>query len=469
MMNNNRKKAISFSSILLILIFIILILINAVSEIFVKKNDFKIDISYSRYYSISQKTKDILKEVSIPVRISVFSNEKEFPALMKEYLEKYEKQSSFVSLEFVDPYRNPNIVAEYKKNGISVITNSVLVEGPEKHQLIPLLDFYKIDRTTGEATGFLAEQKLTSAVFFVTGRNRKSVMISDGHGEEIGERMRALFLQNGFDVSYSALGIHDSIINPDILLIPSPKRDFTQAEINKLDSYMSEGGNLFVFLEPGDFKLGNLYEFLHEWGIGVKDNIIVDDRNYILENPLNIVAGYEPHKINNYFSDKRYFVVMPATRQLESLFDYSNSITVEKVLSSGPSSYVKEGIDFSSIKRDSDDLNGPFAAVLTASKVFHTPSGIKKSRIFVSGSKAIYSDAILSVDTYANGDFLLQSIKWLSDISVAVNIPEKKFSPEPLGITTVKAYFFSLLFVIIIPLIVIIIGLTVNYKRKHRC
>ena len=466
-MNNNRIKALSFSGIILILFIIILILVNVVAEIFVTKNDLKIDISYSRYFSITQKTKDVLKEINDPVKITVFSNEKDFPALLKEYLIKYAKQSSYISLEFINPYKNPNIIAEYQKEGISVVSNSVLVEGPGKNQLIPLLDFYEIDRGTGEATGLLAEQKLTSAVFFVTEKRKKSVIVSDGHGEETGEKMKTLFIQNGFDISYSALGLQNSDINPDILLIPSPKRDFTKIEINKLDSYMSGGGNLFVFLEPGNYELNNLYEFLHEWGIRVTDSIVADDRNNILANPLNIVAEYEPHKINNYFSDKRFFVVMPATRCLEPLFDYGNSITVEKVLSSSTSSYAKNGIDFPSLRQEPDDLNGPFAAVLTASKVFTTPDGIKRSRIFVSGSKAIYSDAILSVDTYANGDFLIQSIKWLSGISVAFNIPGKKFSPEPLSLTTVKAYFLSFLFIIIIPLVLLIIGLIVNYKRKH--
>ena len=67
------------------------------------------------------------------------------------------------------------------------------------------------------------------------------------------------------------------------IAIVAPKNDFAPDEINKIDTFLKNGGKYgktaFIFFDPRLTDLKNLDEYTTEWGIQVNPGVIYDETN----------------------------------------------------------------------------------------------------------------------------------------------------------------------------------------------
>ena len=462
----NKKYSYAVVSLLIILLAVgITVLANICAAVGTDRLGLKFDLTANKLYELSDETKGIVAALPEPVTITVFNTQEDFLPLLKELFLRYDLAGDRLTVRYVDPYQDPNLVDYYKQKGFEMALGSVAVEGKSgRTKVLQTADFYEIDSDTNTVKSLVAEQQMTSALLYVTNPEAPLVQFTDGHNEQPSASLMKLFEQNNYLVKRTTLSVMGIDSSAKILVIASPVRDFSADEITQLDAFLSRGGRLMVFLEPPSDGFEHLKAFLAEWGIEITDGIVLEKELFSGGNPLNIAPVYAPHPINQYFSCNRYYPVMPSSHALKQLYQHEGNISTQPVLYSSGDSYAKEGV-MTDTAFLPGDTPGPFPLALTAEKNLPGESG--KARIFAAGCRDFYADDLMAVQSYANADFLVQVINWCADTGSGISIPAKSLQSEPIPIMTNQAVLLSFVLVILVPLAILGVGIAVYLRRRH--
>ncbi len=388
--------------------------------------------------------------------------------MLKEVLRRYDDLSDKIRVTYIDPYENPILVDDYKQKGFDIKQNDIVLEGKNRTKKYEIPDLYTFNATKTNVKGIKAEQQITSALMYVNDTSVPVVKFTDGHNERPTTALMDLFKQNNYDVGRITINIMSISDQTDILVIASPTRDFEKEEIVTLDNYMSIGGNVMVFMEPSASEFPNLIGFLNKWGIGMESNVVFEKEAYVANNPINVVPMYLQHPINQYFGDNRYFLVMPSTRSLYKMDNVSYDLDVMAILASSSFSYGKEGVDFISSEKELEDREGPFYLAMTSSRqVLSQVDGEVEARMFVAGSRNMYADDMLGTTSYANADFLVQTINWLNENQGSIYIAAKNIAPNPINILPIQAITIGIILTGVIPLCIFSFGMIIYFRRKN--
>ncbi len=452
----------------LIFLFIIcnLILVNIVTVSLVERFSLKLDMTDNKLYELSETSHELAKSIEEPVKITIFNKESDFIIMLKEIINKYASLSEKITISYIDPYENPIIIDSYKQKGLNIEENDILVEGKNRSKKYNIQDLYVFDENKTKVKSVKVEQQISSAILYVNNTTIPVVKFTDGHNERPTNSLMDIFDENNYDVSRVTLGAQNLDDNIDILLIASPTRDFDSKEIESIENYLKNGGNLMVFIEPGVVELSNLEGLLNKWGIGLGKELIFEKEAFVSNNPINIVPMYAPHLINKYFSENRYFLVSPSTRNIYKLNNVAAELDVSTVLMSSPNSYGKAISNYINSDKAPEDLDGPFSLAMTSVKRGASQDQIQ-GRLFVVGSRNIYSDDLLNASNFANREFLIQAMNWMSENQVNMNIPAKNIEPSPINIITKDAFIIGIVLIIILPLMVFILGLIIYLRRRR--
>lgn len=465
-MDNSAKKTdrkTKITAVIILLTLICNLVLAAVSQAY----GISLDMTSNRLFSLSEQTKTIVQGLEKSVQITVFSQRDAYLSVLNTYLDRYSRLNDKLKIRYVDPYQNPNIVNAYQKDGMSIVINGIMVEQENRKKYLNLTELYQMDTETGQIFGIVAEQKLTSAILAVNTPIQGTVTFLEGHDEEPNDSLVSIFEDASFSIKKSSLVMQEIPKDSNLVIIAAPSKDFLPEELKKLDRFLADGGAVLVFFQPLTNHLKNLEGFLAEWGIGVGTELVVEPKLHLSDNPLSIHAGYTAHPINDYFKDNRSFVVAPESRALEILFSVKSNVVVEGVLSSSNASYGKEGIAFSTFTKGDGDKSGPFYLAVSSKKPMPTSQyALKSAKVLVIGSKDIYADDMMQIETFANSDFLAQSINWLYEKQIAVAIPMKALVSPPLLLLSYQSQIYFGLFVVGIPMITLFFGIVVFIKRR---
>lgn len=441
-------------STILILGFTVFILFNMLILQIDNKFNLKFDMTANKIYRLDKETVDLLNNSNEAVNINVVSKKEEYPSMLSEIINNYQKTSSHINVNYIDPYENPALLNIYLEEGYTLEQNDIIVESNIKKKHIAYSDM--LIYSGDEVTGIKLEQQLSSAILNICRDDEYSVSFSKGHNEQITESLKSIFTDNGFDLDMIPLSSNKNI-DTDLIVIASPLKDFTTDEINKLRNYVELGGNIIVFIEPGIQKLTNLEEFLKTYNIEVLDNVVFEKKAYISNNPINIVPMYAGHIINEYFSKNPYYLVTPSSRAI-NLIKNKDNVSTLPILVSTKDSYAKSK-NYKSLVQDKTDLKGEFALAAISEK--------NEGKIFVSGSKNIYADDILKTESYANSKFISQVVNYMCDNNVSLSIPAKTITSPNIPVTSGISFIIFTIIAILIPILILVYGIIVFMKRKN--
>ena len=168
---------------------------------------------------------------------------------VSEILSRYQTANSKVKLEYIDPSTNPTFGKDYVNEGESIQDGSVIVTMGDRYRTYTATDMYSTN-SDGYRTGLQVEQKITSAINYVTSNEDFIVYFSSGNGETVPNSFASTLRSENFTVNELDLLTADIPENAKMLVIFSPKRDFSVEEITKLDTFMANGGQLQIYLPP---------------------------------------------------------------------------------------------------------------------------------------------------------------------------------------------------------------------------
>ena len=282
-----------FSRILLITG--ILILVNLLSyRYFVRW-----DMTSDKRYTLSNATKNILKNLDDPVTVKAYFSANMPPDIakakedFKDLLIEYASISNGnVEYKFIDPSESQELEKEALQAGLKPVLISVRDKDEIKQQkaFMGAVISYEDNR---EVIPFLKpgaamEYELTTAIKKVSLTDKENVAILSGNGEpgldQLGQLYQALSIL--YKVEDVNLKTADKIdLKYKTAIIIAPKDSFDITELEKLDSYLSMGGNLIVAINrvEGDFNTSSgriintaLESWLEKKGIVVEPKFVVD-------------------------------------------------------------------------------------------------------------------------------------------------------------------------------------------------
>ena len=433
------------------------------------------DFTANQIYSLSDQTVKILEKLDSPVKFTVFDQEVGFDRF-RQRLNEFQYHSTKVSAEFVDADRQPTRAkaAQVQAYGTVVIE-------------------YK-GRT--ERITSINEQDITNALIkAVTGQQRK-VYFTKGHGE----KDTAGTDRVGYSAVATALGSDNYGIEPLVLvqqkdvpadatvvIIAGPATDFLQPEVDALKAYVAKGGKVLVLLDP-DEKPGApghplLIGFLHDWGIAVGNDVVLDasgiGQMLGTDASVPVVAQYPAHPITENF---RLMTAFPFARSISPVGG-DGAHTAQPIAETSPRSWAET--DLKSLtgevafNADKGDKQGPITLGVAvsgpATDVAPPPSGNAtpgstepekkpESRIVAIGDSDFASNFGLGIQ--GNRDFFMNSLNWLAQQDNLIAIRPREPEDRRLTLTANAQQNIMLLSIFIIPGLIFASGVYNWWRRR---
>ena len=375
-----------------------------------------------------------------------------------------------------DPVVYPNFSKTYtdeeiQSNDIIVVneTNGKSKLVSQSDMLVSEMDYQTMSQ---KVTTLDAEGQITAAIQSVTSANATTLYYTSGHSEqELDSTFKDVLNKSNIDTKELATESAESV--PDdcnILLINGPQYDFTEAEYNVLSSYLKEGGKAMFFLYPTTTeKMTYFYKLLSDYGVNVADGYIIDSKgSYSSQYPMYLTPTMEDSDLTKDVTDTQK-VVIPICKGMTVQSDVRSTLTVENMMSTTDSAYAKTNIKSQTVDKEDGDINGPFSVALSIKDSYaeKTKGTGHATEIVVFGSVSFETSTFLETNQFGNRTVLLNSLSYLAgQETTTLAIPTRSLQQESVQIQESDRIFFTVLLVVIIPLILLGSGLFIWIKRR---
>ena len=479
-MKNSTIKLNTLLYTLLFLIIVCAVLLNAVLILLSGRHLLSIDLTANTRYMVGADTRRVLSSLSEDVQIYVLASREQFsgtPYLIqaRQIIEQYSRYSVHAHLRYIDYAADPAFAARYPdldlNQGDIIVTNGNLI----RHlTLTSLFNYSAISADSVAVVSSRAEEAMTSAIIYVSGEEPLRIANLIGSGGAELSAWRDLLSDNSFEVIdiNPGTGILDD--SYDIAMLLSPRFDFSEDMLIKLDAFLNNDGKygklLLYTVDPGQPELPYLEAFLSEWGIEIGDGAVFETKaeNTYQMQPFFIVAEYTDQHFNSLLLDNNMPIAILAARPLTVRFEMLDNRFVQTLLSFSSSSAVRPsdaGEDFNpqmAIER------GPFPALILASNRVRNEYATLESHIIVSSSTAILDDFSLHNTSLANSEYMLNLFSELSGRTDYVSIPPKSLAGDILAVPTTDTRVLGTLLLGIVPVGILLVGVSRWLFRRYQ-
>ena len=416
------------------------------------------DATANKRYSLSDQTVKVVKGLKQDAIITYFDQSTNFEHA-RDLLGEYASLSSKVKVNYVDPDKKPQ---EARVAGIKNYGTTIVQIGTNKEEAKSMTE-------EGITGAFIRDLKHnTRTVCFVTGSGEHQMDDADRNGYS---NFKTLLGKDNYEArSIDLLQKAEIPADCTVAVVGGPTRDYQQPEVEAIKKYVEDGGRALVMLDA-PLKLGRsevadndaLTSVLQGWGVTANKDLILD------LNPIGQLAGLGPQValVTTYASQpivntmKGSAVGFPMTRSLaikngdkttvEELFDSSNSSLSTNNLSSAE-------VDVS----DPKNKKGPMT--IAAAGTYNTGKQESQGRFVVMGSSSWAANSFLRFN--GNSDLALNTIDWLASDEDLISIRPKPPEDRRVTMTRAQLNWVKATSQFLLPLIAVVAGVTVWWKRR---
>jgi len=450
--SSRRASALGQGLLYTLIVIAILVLIN----FFANRYNKSFDATANKQFTLSDQTVKLAKNLTQPLTITYWDQPTKFkPA--QDLLDRYKNLSPKIDVQYmdVDKKKTQAIAAGVKSYG------TIFVDLGAKHQEAKSL-------TEEEVTGAIvrALKGGERMACFVLGSGEHSIDSAERSGYS---NAKDLLEKNNYKTQTLKM-LEKPEIPKDcaIVALAGPKHDLIQPEVDALKKYVEEGGHAVFMLDP-PLKFAKediddnaaLTAVLAGWGVTVDKDLVLDTSGvgqiFGLGPEFPLVTSYESHPIVS--TMKETPTGFPIARSLE--VKSGDKTTVEKLFSTTENSFATVNLASPEIKQSANDKKGPL--VLGAAGTYNGGAEAK-GRFVVIGSSNWCSNSFLRFN--GNRDLFLNIFNWLSSDEDLISIRPKEPEDRRLNMNArqVSMVFYSV--VIMIPLLIILAGVSVWWKRR---
>ena len=407
------------------------------------------DFSETRNFTLSRQTYQVLRDLPRDVQIKVFTREGS-PGYgsFQDLLTTYAQESLRLTVEFIDPERQPDQARAYQ---VTRIDTAVIESGSQK--------IYLQRASEAEVTNGLLrvtrDKKKTIA--FTTGRSEKSLSNTETPGLS---RAGDALTKQGYEVQ-TVDWSHFKTNQVSLLVIPSPTQRILPEDIAKIEQFLRQGGRLLIMNDPS--SKDSVSPLLEQWGIHLGTGILADEQDRLGRGSPTalMVRTFTTHAITEDFTTP---IIFPVSRSVTFNATSGKEWDFVSLAQTSPNSWEETTLTKTEPVYD-EDPKGPFtvAGLLTSKRMRAEQQ--PESEIVIIGNAAFATNGWLTYP--GNTDFFLKTIAWLVKENALVSITPKEsafhpFVPNPSQEQALV--FFQVLF---LPLLILFLGLSVWKRRRN--
>jgi len=478
-MNKKRKYAYTaMTSAILIIVAIIIVnlIVSAISD----KIALKFDLTKDNILSFSDTTKDVIKELDTEVKIISLIPETDNSREMiqiDEVLKKYERSSSKIKYSRVNTKRNPAVLNKYLLNGKALENDYyVIFETDRMYTVVAvndLLMMYKDKSTNNILAGALsAEQYFSSAIVKVTKGSNITACVLSGHGEVFdAEIFKTKILPgSGYEFKDVSLASQNIPEKADLLIVASPESDYSAEEIEKIDNYLKDGGDIVIIADAVTGDLTNLFGYMSEWGVSFDYGMAADDdeANYAGYKTY-VLAKLPENEIVKTMGISGQQTVFPLARPI--VLKDKVGVTSTVLATTGENGYIKENVYSSvdSFEEGDTRKKSNLAVMLTKQNSMESRSNmfVVGTSIFMGDYSSETSQFYTLLDESANRKFCSGVFAYVTDQPSSFYIMPKNIVQDKVIINQLSIYIYTMITVFIIPIIILAWGLITWLRRRY--
>lgn len=445
------------------LIIAILLVLNLLSNEF----HLRFDLTDEKQYTLSEATRDILKNLEEPVTVKAYFSEDLPPNVIKarqdfqEMLVEYASLSDGMLLyEFINPNENEANEQDAMSHGIQPVLINVREKDQVKQQKAFLGATVALDDRSDVIPliqpGTAMEYALSTAIKKISIKEKPTIGFLQGHGEPPTSEL--MQLQNQLAVLYNVKEVNLSTeeVGDDInaLVIIRPTDSISYQELSRIDNFLARGGNVAIAMNrvAGDLQNASgtslntgLENWLQQKGIVVENNFVVDascgavtvqQQQGFFTMQTNVSFPFLP-RISN-FADHAI------TKGLENvLFEFASSIRYSgdstkqftPIVQTSEKSNSLGAPQFFNIQKQWTDADFPLRNLIVGAAIEGKLAGEAQSRmVVISDGDFIVTGPPQSPRQLQpdNVSLMANSIDWLSDDTGLIALRTKGVTSRPI-------------------------------------
>jgi hypothetical protein len=476
----------------------------------------RLDWTESDFYSLSERTRQVLAALDEEVEVIVFLDpENELFEPSRELLARYDAASPRVSVRVMNAERNlleaRQLAAEYELDRPAV----VFVSGDQR-RVVPVTDLAEYDWSAAQFGGgepemlsFRGEQQFTRALVELAERERPKVVFTVGHGElSLDDRggaglqeLQRLLGADSFELEeWASLGAEAVPEGTDLLVIAGPTATFLPPELDLFGAWLDGGGALLALLDPplsggAESRIGaiGLEDWLGGYGVDLGANVVVDPASTL---PFFGAETFfanrypEPHPVNRPLRDAELPVLVRIARSVGTSTPPAG-FRAATLLAASTEAWGET--DLAAPRRDEDDLAGPvplavavgpeeegeddsFAAgdppgeeaAEAADGTAAGEEGADAFRLVVVGDSDFATDQFIAEgQNFGNQVLLTAAVNWLVERRALVGIPPRETERVGLSLTPGELRGLYLLSLVVLPGLAVLGGILVFTRRRR--
>lgn len=410
-----------------------------------QQSDVRFDWSHGDRESLSEPTHNLLESIDEPIHFTVFLRENTVTRQrVRSIIERYQSIKSGIELRFIDPDLSPEQARAY----------GVRQAGPV---------FVQVGEQR-EAIESFTESGITNAIARASRGGERFVTFLQGHGEadpqgranhdmgRLGRRLAERGLQ------LQSVSLTDGVIpeNSTALVVAGPREDWLPGEIERVQEWVAEGGNLLWLVDPYGARLDPLAETL---GIGLPDATVRDEtgRRVNIDDPsLVLIYQYGDNPVTE---DIQQVSLLAHSTMIQSGGMSEWSLT--PILETSGSAWLENN--------DGNRLmSGPFHLGQLMTRPVPGEDGSatdRDQRVAVIGSAAFLSNAFIG--NGANLELGSRLFTWVSADPVQLSVPVRSAPDRELDLSETAYIVIGGFFLFVLPGLFLLAGILVWWRRRR--
>lgn len=473
-MSTRKLKLGAFSTGMIAVALVAAVAVNMVASQLPEKLA-SIDVTSQKLYSITEDTEKILKDLKEDITIYVLAKEDSQDTNLEKTLKRYEDASSHIKVEYKDPSVSPTFYKEYSDTALT--SNSIIVVGENRSKVINYNDIYEysVDYSTYQQTltGYDGEGQLTSAISYVTSENTTVMYAISGHGEATlsGSFTDALEKQNAELKTLNLVENENIPEDAACIFMLAPEKDYSEDDVNKIKSYLENGGKAVIASNYQAEDLTNFKSILAAYDVNVADGIVIEGNSqYYYQAPYYLLPEIEYDTVTSGASSGYIFApyAQGFTYPEQTEEEESSDTTYTPLLTTSEDAYSKvDPANAQTLDKEENDIMGPFAIGLHVSKASAEEDG-ESTELYLFGTADIFTDQASSY-VYGNNLTLFTGVTTQFSGGEAESvIPVKSYETSNLVVSQAVVTGGMLIMLILIPVGLLVTGIIIWARRRKK-
>lgn len=479
--------AVVFTVVFIAVIIVINVLVSALTTRFPSMN---FDLTKEGLNTLSDEATDVAKEIVNETTIYIIGSEDAIRGdeVYSNYSLKYSQVANLadrlhelndkIKVEYIDPDMNPQFISDYADD--SLTTGKVMVKTDKRRKTLAVTDLFSIqqDSSTGQYNYYSkVDGALANALYLVNLDTVPVVAFATGHNEMLTvsdnlSTFTGMLNDNNFEVKEFNMLTDEIPEDASIVVLGTPTTDYTSEELSKLEAYlddekMASSRTLYVMTAPnaGWSSMPNLSSFLAEWGMEPQSQEVLESNtnNTLYNMPYAIFANVTDSVLSKTYDN----VVKVQAAPVKRLFTANNDISTFSVIETSDTAYLSN--DEKVLETPETDTY----TILAFAQRYMDNQGKICANVVVDGCAADFYDgsSLLGNSTFGNKDVTLDLIKNLTgttDTRVGLTVNQTQTNTMDISASSAVTWSIGMmLFTIVVPVAVLVIGLVIFLRRRH--